>query len=94
MGQFITATKTAAAAAAAPEPILVVVVQSPSRVQLSTTPWTAPHQASLSFTISWSLLKLVSIESVIPSNHLSSSETPSSSCPQSFLASGPFPLTD
>ena len=92
MGQFITATKTAAAAAA-PEPILVVVVQSPSRVQLSMTPWTAPHQASLSFTISWSLLKIVSIESVIPSNQLSSSEIPFS-CPQPFLASGPFPLTD
>ena len=82
MGQFITATKTAAAAA--PAPILVVVVQSPSRVQLSTTPWTAAHQASLSFTISWSVLKLVSIESVIPSNHLSFSETPFSSCPRSF----------
>ena len=34
------------------------------------TPWTAAHQASLSFTISRSLLKLVSIESVMPSNHL------------------------
>ena len=34
------------------------------------TPWTAVHQASLSITNSWSLLKLVSIESVIPSNHL------------------------
>ena len=34
------------------------------------TPWTAARQASLSFTISWSLLKLMSIESVIPSNHL------------------------
>ena len=33
-------------------------------------PWTAAHQASLSFTISWSLLKLMSIESVMPSNHL------------------------
>ena len=36
----------------------------------STTPWTAAHQASLSFTVSWSLLKLISIESVMPSNHL------------------------
>ena len=36
----------------------------------SATPWTAPHQASLSFTDSWSLLKLTSIESVMPSNHL------------------------
>ena len=34
------------------------------------TPWTAPLQASLSFTIFWSLLKLMSIESVMPSNHL------------------------
>ena len=34
------------------------------------TPWTAAHQASLFFTISWSLLKLTSIESVMPSNHL------------------------
>jgi len=34
------------------------------------TPWTAAHQVSLSFTISWSLLKLTSIESMMPSNHL------------------------
>ena len=34
------------------------------------TPWTIAHQASLSFTIPWSLLKLMSIESVMPSNHL------------------------
>ena len=34
------------------------------------TPWTAAHQAPLSFTISWSLLKHMSIESVMPSNHL------------------------
>ena len=39
-------------------------------VRLFATPWTAAHQASLSFTISWSLLKLMSIESVMPSNHL------------------------
>ena len=50
--------------------IVVVVVQSLSRVQLFATPWTAAHQAPLSFTISWSLLKLMSIESVRPSNHL------------------------
>ena len=37
--------------------------------QLFTTQWTAAHQASLSCTISWSLLKLLSIESVMPSNH-------------------------
>ena len=47
-----------------------VVVQSLSRVWLFATPWTAARQASLSFTISLSLLKLMSIESVMPSNHL------------------------
>ena len=45
-------------------------VQSLSRVQLFATPWTKARQASLSITNSWSLLKLMSIESVIPSNHL------------------------
>ena len=49
---------------------LFVVVQLLSHVQLFRTPWTAACQASLSFTISWSLLKLMSIESVMPSNHL------------------------
>jgi len=47
------------------------VVQSLSCYQLFATPWTAISQTSLSFTISWSLLKLImSIESVMPSNHL------------------------
>ena len=41
-----------------------------SRVQLFVTPWTAARQASLSITNSWSLLRLMSIESVMPSNHL------------------------
>ena len=45
-------------------------VQSLSHVRLFVTPWTAAHQASLSITNSWSLLKLMSIESVMPSNHL------------------------
>ena len=48
----------------------VVVVQSLSRVRFFATPWTAACQASLSFTISQTLLKLMSIESVMPSNHL------------------------
>ena len=48
----------------------IVVVQLLSHVWLLFTPWTAAHQASLSFTISWSLLKLMFIESMIPSNHL------------------------
>ena len=50
--------------------LLVVFIQSLSSVQLFETPWTAAHQASLSFTISRSLLKLMSIESVMSSNHL------------------------
>ena len=45
-------------------------VQSLSRVQLFATPWTAACQAFLSITNSWSLLKLMSIGSVMPSNHL------------------------
>ena len=45
-------------------------VQSLSRVWLFVIPWTAAHQAFLSITNSWSLLKLMSIESVMPSNHL------------------------
>ena len=50
--------------------VVVVIVQSLGRVRHSSTPWTAARQASLSFNISWSLLKLTSIESVMPSNHL------------------------
>ena len=45
-------------------------VQSLSRVQLFVTPWTTAHQASLSITNSRSMLKLMSIEWVMPSNHL------------------------
>ena len=47
----------------------VVAVPTVSHVRLSVTPWTAAGQALLSFTISQSLLKLMSIESVMPSNH-------------------------
>ena len=46
------------------------IVHSLSPAQLSATSWTTASQASLSFTISWSLLKLTSTESVMPSNHL------------------------
>ena len=49
--------------------VYVMAVQFLSRVQLFVTPWTTACQASLSFTISWSLLKFMSIESVMPSNH-------------------------
>ena len=48
----------------------ITSVQSLSRVQLFVTTWTAACQASMSITNSWSLLKLMSIESVMPSNHL------------------------
>ena len=47
-----------------------IVFQLLSRVRLFATAWTAAHQAFLSFTISWSLLKLMSIVSVMLSNHL------------------------
>ena len=47
-----------------------IVVQSLSHVQFFVPPWTAAHQASLSFTVSPSLLKFMSIESVMLSNHL------------------------
>ena len=53
-----------------PTYMVIVVVHSLSRVWLFATPWIAARQASLSFTISQSLLKLMSIESVMPSNHL------------------------
>ena len=49
---------------------MCIVVQSPSWFQLFASPWTAARQASQSFTISWSLLKLMSIELVMFSNHL------------------------
>ena len=68
----------------------VVVVQLFSSVRLFATPWTAAPQASLSFTISPSLLKLMSIELVIPPNHLHLLSSPS---PPAFSLShlqGPF----
>ena len=66
-----------------------VSVQLLSGVQLFATPWTAARQASLSITNSQSLLKLMSVESVVPSN-ISSSVVPFSSCLQSFPGSGYF----
>ena len=69
----------------------LIVVPLLSHVQLFATPWTAAHKASLSFTISWSLLKLMSIESVMPSNCLILCH-PFSSCPQRLPASGSFPM--
>ena len=65
---------------------------SSSVVSDSATPWTAACQAPLAFTISQSLLKFMSIQSVMPSNHLSS-VAPFSSWPQSFPESGSFPMS-
>ena len=67
-------------------------VQSLSRVQLFATPWSTACQASLSITNSQSLPKLMSIELVMPSNYLILCH-PVSSCPQSFPASGSFPVS-
>ena len=58
----------------------------------SVTTWTTARQASLSFIISLSLLKLMPIVSVMPSNN-SSCVTPFSSCPQSFPVSRSFPMS-
>ena len=69
--------------------IFVVVVQSHSHVWLFANPWTGACQASLSFTASQSLLKVMSIEWVMPSNHL----TLFSSHLQSFSASVSFPMS-
>ena len=72
--------------------IAIVIVQSVSPVWLSVTPWTAAHQASLPSTISWSLLKFTSIESVMLSNHYILC-WPFSFCLQSFPISGSFPMS-
>ena len=68
-------------------------VQSLSHVRLFATPWTAAHQASWSVTNSWSLLKLMSIESVMLSNWCSSSVGPFSSHLQTFPASRSFQMS-
>ena len=70
----------------------IIVVESISRVQTLATPWTAACQAPLFFTISQSLLKFMSIESVMFLT-ISSSAPPFSSCPQTFPASGSFPMS-
>ena len=63
---------------------LVVIVQLLSCVWLFSTPWIAARQSSLSFTISWSLLKFMSIELVMSSNHLIL-------CPPLLLLPSAFP---
>ena len=72
--------------------VVVAVVQSLSHTQLFATPWAAKHQASLSFTISWSLLKLMSIESTLPSNHLILCR-PLLLLPSIFLSIMSFPMS-
>ena len=72
--------------------LCIVVVQTLSCVQVSVTPWTAAPHAPLSFTISQSLLKFMSIESVILTNHLILC-CPFSSCLQAFPASGCFSVS-
>ena len=67
----------------------IYLLFSRSVIWLFETPWTAARQVSLSFTISQSLLKLMSIESVMPSKHLILCH-PFSSCLQSFPPLGSF----
>ena len=67
-------------------------VQSPSHGQLFSIPWTAARQASLSFTISQTLHNSCPLSQWCHPT-ISSSVTPFSSCPQSFPASGSFPMS-
>ena len=70
-----------------------VVIESPSCIWLFETPWTAAHQASLSLTVSQSLPKFMSIESVMCHPTISSSVTLFSFFLQSFPPSGSFPVS-
>ena len=72
--------------------LLISSVQSLSRVRLFVTPWTIACKASLSIIKSWSLLRLKSIESVMPSNHLILCH-PLLFCLQPFPASGSFQMS-
>ena len=72
--------------------MIISSVQLLSRVPLFVTPWTAARQDSLFITSSWSLLKPMSAELVMPSNHLILCCL-LSSCFQSFPASGSFPMS-
>ena len=70
---------------------MVVVVQPLCHIWLFVTPWDAAYQASMSFTISRNLIKLMSVESVMPSNHLILC-CPFSFSLQSFSTSGFYPM--
>ena len=69
-----------------------IVGQSLSHVQLFATPWFPAHQVSLSFTMSWSLLKFTCTELVMLSDHLILCH-PLLLLPSIFPASGPFPVS-
>ena len=75
-----------------PQEDCLVVVQLLSHVWLFVTPWIAACQPSLSFTTSQSLLKLMSSESVVPSNYLILCH-PLLSCLKSFPVSGSFQMS-
>ena len=68
------------------------VIQSQGRFRLFVTLWTVARQASLSFTISWSFLKFMSVESAMLSNHLILCH-PLLLLPSFFPASGSFPMS-
>ena len=72
--------------------IVLVVVQSLTRIWLFASQWTTAHQASLSFTLSCSFLKLMSIELMMPSNHLILCH-PLLLLPSVVSASGSFPVS-
>ena len=72
--------------------ILLFFVQLLSRVQLFATPWTAEYQASLTSIVFWSLLKFMSTEWVMLSNHLILCCPFLLFCLQSFPASASFPM--
>ena len=75
------------------KPQILLFCCSVAKSCLTVTPWTAVCQASLSFTVSQSLLKFMSIKLVIPSNHLNHLiAAPFSFYRQSFPASGSFPM--
>ena len=72
--------------------LIVAVIWPLNHVQVFATLYTAACQVSLSFTISWSLLKLMSSDSVMPSNHIIPF-SPFSSCPLPFPASESLPIS-
>ena len=71
-----------------------VAIQSPSHIRFFATPWTAAHQDSVSLTTSWNLFAQVHVHFIsVACSAISSSDTLSSFCPQSFPASETFPMS-